>query len=208
MYESIQMRWTGHCPLLLHNGDLANPRNQFTKAIKSISGKRKKTDTDFDLMSAMEWAGSLYAKDPISFKVGDDNSVTFQSGGKIYIPAEVIEATLVESAKKQRLGRDFTAGVLVESDPILEFPDSGWGIQELWDSERYLDIRKVRVQKNSVMRTRPRFDSWAIQFKVNYFSDVIPNVDTLVDVAVTAGNIIGLCDYRPRFGRFSVEVVG
>lgn len=207
MYESLKMRWIGTGQIMLHNGDLANPMNRFAKAMKAVSKKRNKTDEDFILLSTLEWAGGLYTKDPIEFAI-DGYDVKFSGGNGIYIPAEVIESTLIEGAKKQRLGKDFRAGVLVDGDPVLKFPDMDLSVQDLWTSEKYTDIRKVRVQKNSVMRTRPIFANWEIEFGVNYSPDVIPNAETLIDIAVNTGKVVGLCEYRPRYGRFNVEVIG
>jgi hypothetical protein len=207
MYETIKMRWSGVYPLMLHNGDLANPKNKFAKAMKVVSKKRNKTDDDFDLLSAIEWAGGLYTDGDIDLAI-DGYDVTFTGGGNVYIPGEIIESTLIEGAKKQRLGKDFRAGVLVDGNPLLQFPLMGKSVQELWQSEKHLDIRKVRIQKNSVMRSRPIFPEWVIEFEVKFLPDVIQNAETLVEIATNAGKIIGLCEYRPRYGRFNVEVIG
>ena len=40
MSEIIKFKMTGVCPLLLHNGQLANPMYYYTKELKKISGKR------------------------------------------------------------------------------------------------------------------------------------------------------------------------
>jgi len=43
----------------MHNGQLADPMNRFTKAIKEITGKRKKSDSDHMEISHLEFLGSL-----------------------------------------------------------------------------------------------------------------------------------------------------
>lgn len=56
---------------------------------------------------------------------------------------------------------------------------------------------------SAVMRTRPRFDNWELEFKLTYATDIID--EDIVDGALElAGQVIGLCDWRPRFGRFTV----
>ena len=52
---TVQIRFQGVSPLLCHNGQTADPRNAYSKAIKAISGKRKKTDSDYDEMARLEW---------------------------------------------------------------------------------------------------------------------------------------------------------
>ena len=37
--------------LIMHNGRTSNPLDPFTKAMKEISGKRKKTDADLEALS-------------------------------------------------------------------------------------------------------------------------------------------------------------
>ena len=41
--------------LIMHNGQTADPLNPFSKAMKEISGKRKKTDTDYEAMANIEF---------------------------------------------------------------------------------------------------------------------------------------------------------
>ncbi len=53
----------GTTPMMMHNERLANPFDDLTKAIKAISGKRKKTEDDLIEMSRIEWLGGLYSID-------------------------------------------------------------------------------------------------------------------------------------------------
>lgn len=46
--------------MLMHNGQLADPSNEWARAIKEISGKRAKTAADYEEMARLEWLGSLY----------------------------------------------------------------------------------------------------------------------------------------------------
>jgi len=53
------------------------------------------------------------------------------------------------------------------------------------------------------MRTRPIFKEWSIHAKFQYEDGQVNKhqVDTAV---IKAGELVGLCDWRPRYGRFSV----
>ena len=55
------------------------------------------------------------------------------------------------------------------------------------------------------MRTRPIFREWGLEFTAHYDSQLI-NKDSLVEFVEAAGRA-GLCDGRPRFGRFEVVKV-
>lgn len=71
-----------------------------------------------------------------------------------------------------------------------------------WD---YLDERRVLVQRNAITRVRPAFlAGWRCTF------DLLINLPTyvppamLLDTINDAGRFVGLADFRPTFGRFSV----
>ena len=44
-------------PLIMHNGQLADPFNHFSKAKKEITGKRAKTDADMMEIARLDWFG-------------------------------------------------------------------------------------------------------------------------------------------------------
>jgi hypothetical protein len=47
------------------------------------------------------------------------------------------------------------------------------------------------------------FRQWELDFTVHYLPDIL-NDAQVREAMVTAGRIIGLGDYRPKFGRFDV----
>jgi hypothetical protein len=56
------------------------------------------------------------------------------------------------------------------------------------------------------MRVRPMFREWSIEFDYAYDETELDE-QSVITAAEIAGRLVGLCDYRPRFGRFDVEVV-
>ena len=78
-------------------------------------------------------------------------------------------------------------------------------IEKLWLDEKFRLTVAVRIQNSRVMRTRSRFDEWAAKIEVKYDPRVL-NESDVVEIAKTAGDV-GLCDWRPKFGRFSVELL-
>jgi hypothetical protein len=71
-----------------------------------------------------------------------------------------------------------------------------------WD---YDDARRVTVQRAGITRVRPGMHAgWRLEFDVlvllpEYFP---PHVT--LHLASEAGRLVGLCDYRPVYGRFSI----
>ena len=185
MSESITMRIVGVSPILLHNGRLADPIDPTSKAMKKISGKRDKTDADHEELSRLEFFGGLYL----------DN-------GKPCIPGEVIESAFVGGAKKSKRGKLATAGVICPTNCPLEF-DGPQDLQERFDAGLLLRIG-VKIGQSRVMRTRPKFDTWACSVTL-IFDNKVLNRQDIIDIMRTTGNDVGMCDWRPKFGRFVVE---
>lgn len=187
MYESITFKIRGVSPLLLHNGQTANPLNPFSKRMKEVSGKRKKTDADYLELSRIEFAAGMYVNE----------------AGEPVIPGENIEAAMIEGAKKQRLGESAKAGIISDGNWAIEYTGPKT-VDELWEDKRFVDVRKVRIQQNSVMRTRPIFRAWGCTIKVDYLPEQL-NRSQVIQIMETVGTTIGICDYTPKFGRFVVE---
>lgn len=60
MIETMKLRLTGIAPLLMHDNKAANPLNPYAKAMKALTGKRKKTDDDLAEIARIEWEAGLY----------------------------------------------------------------------------------------------------------------------------------------------------
>lgn len=188
--EHIKFKLTGTAPLMMHRDTFANPLNPLTKAHKELTGKRKKTDEDHELIALSEWRSSLYHDDVEG----------------PYVPGIAVESMLVEAAKMQKLGKHFTRGVMVLEDicPLqYEGPRTIAGLQA---DSGFTDCRSVRVQLAKVMRYRPIFRNWSIIVTAAFNPEVV-NADDVIKAMNDGGAMVGLLDYRPRFGRFSVEIV-
>ena len=180
---------TGTAGLLMHNSRLSNPLDPATKALKKYTGKRKKTDEDHETIAQLEYAGGLYL-DP---DIGP------------YIPGENIARCLVDGAKLTKQGVKVTRGVFISTDinPLsYNGPRDGDG---LWADGRFRHMASVKVGTQRVMRCRPLFQEWAVQAD-GILDPSVLELDDLVSIADDAGALIGLGDWRPRFGRFTATV--
>jgi hypothetical protein len=63
----------------------------------------------------------------------------------------------------------------------------------------------MKVKQARVMRTRPRFDRWSLEFDANYDENLL-NFNDVVEAAEYAGQYIGLCDSRPKYGTFVATI--
>lgn len=185
--KTYRIKIESRSPLLMHRGGLADPLDPWSKAMKEITGKRKKTEADYEELARLEWFGSMYIDE-------DDRPV---------IPGENIEGMLVKAGKKFRLGEAVRAGVLSDGNWPLVFKGPKTA-KELWEAGTFRDARLESVNKGKVIRTRPRFDRWALDFIVELDTEQV-SPDQLRQLLDTAGRIVSLGDRRPKFGRFEVK---
>ena len=189
--ERLRFKIVGESPLVMHNGQLADPLNDFSRRIKAISSKRKKVDADFEEMARLEWYGGLYV-----------------DGQKPCIPAENMEAALIGkggAARKERMGAQAAPALFVADNAMLEY-DGPEDLEQLWEDKRFTYRAKVNVKGNAVMRTRPIFPQWAATVDVLYNQDLLNGEDIQRWMRIV-GEQVGMMERKPQFGRFRVESV-
>ncbi len=184
-YHSLTFRIIGASPLLHHNGQLADPLNPHSKAMARVSSKRKKTEADHAELADLEFLGSLYL-----------------CNGAPCIPAEMMEAALARAAAQERRSAKAKAGLVIRDDLVLTY-DGPKDPRALCADPRFRLRCGVRIGANRVMRTRPRFPGWAADLTVDYLPSLL-NADEIRGFVATAGEQIGIGDWRPRFGRFDI----
>lgn len=182
-WVTLQYRLTGDAPLIVHSGQTVDPLNKYSKMLKAISSKRKKTDSDLEEMAKIEFLAGLYLSDE----------------GPI-LPAVVIDACIIDAAKKNREGVLAKSGFFTVGNAVLEYDGPRTGL-ELWADERFRLSVPVRIQTARVVRTRPIFPQWATTVTCQ-FEDSVVNAAQVNEWFRVAGVLCGLCDWRPRFGRF------
>lgn len=180
----------GITPLMMHSVRLANPFDPLTKEIKTVTGKSKKTDDDLLEVARLEWIGGLYHDDDAG----------------IYVPGYNIFAAIVGGGKLHRLGSAIQRCALVREDKVPLTFDGPKDPAKLFDNKRFVDMRSVKVSKGKVMRCRPIFRDWEMTFTL-LFDESSLQADDLTRVVRDTGTMIGLGDYRPRFGRFDLVSV-
>jgi hypothetical protein len=186
LYKQLSFIIVGTAPLIMHNGQTANPLNKYAKLLKDVSGKRRKTEADFEEMARIEFVAGLYMD---------------QSGP--VLPSRLLEAVVVEGARKSKSGKQAQAGVIVEKHASLIY-DGPRTDKELFDDERFRMAVPVRVGQVKVVRTRPVFENWSAVVELSYLEDII-NPAHLTGAVRAAGMLVGIGDWRPRYGRFALE---
>lgn len=185
--EQLHLKVVGVTPLMMHSDRLANPLLPETKAHKELTGKRKKTDDDHVAIARSEFIAGAYWTPKDGF----------------FVPGQNFDATFLAGAKLQKLGTHWKRGALVIEDKVRLLHDGPATPDKLWESPQHVDCRGVKVGTAKVMRYRPIFLEWAAQLTVAINTDVL-NIKEAQKAISDAGALIGVCEYRPRFGRFEV----
>lgn len=186
MLNQVEFHIKGKSPLMVHNAQLADPTNKFTKAIAELTKKRTKTDEDRLEIARLEFHGGLY----------------LDAKGHPCLPGVGIDSAIVSAAKKRRQGPQAKAGIITDGDvPILYDGPKNPG--KMWASGRFADTRGAIVSGSRVMRTRPIFPEWELKWATSFDPELL-NARDLIDWVDILGRQVGLYEFRPRYGRFEV----
>ena len=187
--KNLKVTWKGTTPLIMHSCQCVNPLHPIARELKKYTSKKNKTEEDLIKISDLEWESGAYWKDGIG----------------LYMPAENVEATIKNGAKANKKGKDIEKYVSVTDLYIPFFYGENLTKEELIANYDYRDTRIMTVQRAKVLRTRPRFDQWSIIFNLMY-DDTKIDIDTIVNAMEYAGSYVGLCDSRPKYGKFTTII--
>lgn len=195
--KELSFKATGVVPLLMHCNQSANPFNAYAKYQKPLQAKRKKTDIDYQEIARIEWEAGLYLHN-----------------GEVALPADNLERCLWDAAKRTKHGKQYKQGAMISTDwftldykgPKIKVKQNGE--VPLAELDKYYDHYKhqsmVKVSNQQILRTRPIFHDWSFEFNI-MIDDQVLDDRTIVTIIENAGKYIGLCEKRPRLGRFDVE---
>lgn len=187
---SMTLRLEGSRALLMRHHRLSNPHHEMTVALREAR-MQPKTDTTYAQMRRLEWFGGLVT----------------DLKGRVALSEDMILAAGVDGAKFIGRERGVRAAVIGQ-DPFfaLEY-DGPSDIEALYNGGKHQDYRVVtHSEQRRSMRMRPRFDVWAVNVVLLVDETVLDPRD-VVRAYETAGRLVGIGDFRPRFGRFTVELI-
>jgi len=193
--NTIRFRLEGSGPLMLQNGQTANPRNKYAKRLKELckDKKRKGADVDaiLDQIADVEVESCLYWNDELG----------------LHIPAANIRASLIEGAKLSRGGTQVkrTCFVLEDAKLLYDGPQDIEGIVADKDFH-YEAIVKVGMVK--VPKSRAIVPNWSCEVEVAYMPGNVVDERDIIKYMTDAGLYSGIGASRSLgFGRFNaVEI--
>ncbi len=144
------------------------------------------------------------AKGSKAKKTDDVESYVYRDDdNNLCLPGEYVRQSLIHAAKYRQDPRSprksamdlFKAGI-VSLTNLASLGKTDWD---------YLDKRRVVIQRNAITRSRPAIkEGWEAEFQIMVQLPEYITPGILQEVLVNAGKLIGLGDFRPSYGRFSV----
>jgi hypothetical protein len=182
---------TGTSGLIMNNARTSNPLDPAAKALKALTGKRKKTDADHEEIFRVGFLGALYHDEHVGPQLPGDN----------------IWKSLYEGALKHRMGPKIKEGVGIITD-VNPIAYKGPRDEEALCADENFRFYASRVTGSGARRVRvpfcrPIFRAWTVS-ALGMADDGILDLAELI--ADTAGVRIGICDWRPRYGRYTAVV--
>lgn len=144
------------------------------------------------------------AKGSKAKKSDDVESYVYRNDeGDLCVPGEYLRMSIIGAAKYKQDPRSprksaqdlFKAGV-ISLTPLASLKLKHWD---------YEHACRVTVQRNGITRTRPAVKSgWKASFDLQVQLPEYISTELLMGVLNDAGRLVGMADFRPTYGRFSV----
>jgi len=192
MYElkTARAKIEGVAPLLMSNPRMVDENDELKIQFKAITDKHhtKRTKADMEKKRKLEYLGGIYEN---------------KTDG-VYLPCTNIEACIRDGARTKKKGKTIESGLSVSPNCVKLIYDGPKTGKALYKDGRFVDYRSVVINKNRVMKIRPRFDNWALEFEIMAVAEIV-SLDDVQTFLSIAGIEKGLGDFRPKFGRFIVK---
>lgn len=190
--QVVSMKLTGTTAMLMHNTRLANPMNPYTKKLKSLVNKKKKTEEELVEIAQIETRAGFYET----------------NDGLVGIEMQAVYASIRDGAKAHNLGKDVTRALLWKAEAVpIEIDGKTWTCDEYMKRPDSVDYRPVVVNGRRTMRARPKIqEGWTTMVEFTLIVSIM-EISVLPPILEKAGRFRGLYDYRPIFGQYKAEIV-
>ena len=168
----------GTAPLLMHQWNIEAVAE---KAAAAKGSKAKKSDN----------IESYAYRDPDGFLgvPGQNFAASIQMAGKF----------MQDPRSPRKSAFDLCKAGVIPLTTVARFEPN----TQSWDYEH---AARVMVQRNAVTRIRPAMrEGWKLSFNVLVTVPEYLPLPVMAHLIGQAGRLVGLCDFRPTYGRFSVE---
>jgi hypothetical protein len=185
--KTMKLTIKGTRPLLLHSDVACDPLNPAAIELARMTKRKdKKTAEAQHDIARTEWQAGLYYDDE----------------GGVHMPTWNVVRSIQDGARMSKSGKLIERAVTAMNDRA--YFGLSKDLDALWSDPQYRDRRSVKVGQARVIRTRPRIPTgWKLTIDLAYVETMIDEA-TIKEFASISGALIGLGDFRQRFGRYEV----
>lgn len=170
----------GTAPLLFHAWNVASVAE---KAASAKGSKAKKSD-DLESYCYRDEHGHLGVP-------GQNFAASIQQAGRY----------MQDPRSPRKSALDLCKAGVVPLTPVATFEP----LTAVWDFEH---AARVTVQRAGITRVRPAMrEGWRLTFDVLITTPEYLSPATMAHLIGQAGRLVGLCDFRPTYGRFAVSAM-
>lgn len=201
--KTLKVKWTGLRPLVMANPQAVNVVNPYAKAGREINNALKAAKKK-DNIEIMEEKAAEARKNDF------ESSAYFDEAG-FYLPDTVVLACIKEAAKAAKKGKDIDRSVLMsESQVRIHAKVNHKTLEAAFEDDSFRLEGPCKIPPKTgvlVWKCRAMIPTgWSFSFTLEYDDNQITS-GALQSICETAGNMIGVGGWRPKFGRFISEVV-
>ena len=192
--QTLNIRVTGINSLLTNNPQTTDPLNVYAKEMKKITAKRNRQDEDYLNMRKLEMEAKLYFDEDGVFVPSTwlTAAIAGNSWNTIKVKKADIRSSVFPTTDKLRLNYRGKENVKTMTDVA--------------HNESFQHIQPLRQGQVRVVKATPKFDDWSFDAELEYDPAIIDE-DALLRVLTRAATYGGFGDFRPTFGRASIEVL-
>jgi hypothetical protein len=193
--ESLNFEIIGVEPLLMNNPQAADPFNGYSKVMKEITGKKKKTEDDLLELRKYEAQSKVYLDKEIG----------------IYVPSTWVMASLAgASYNKAKISKAMVRSSVFPTESKLKLNYDGQelvkGVEDISGNPKFVTILLLKQGQNKLPKAAPIFHNWSFQCELEFDSTIINRRD-LVGILQYASNYGGFGDFRPTYGRAQFKLI-
>lgn len=202
--KSLHVTATGIRPLIMSNPQTVDIENKYSIESRRLGGLLKKARKKEDESMMQELAALMKRNDFFASAYYDDKEKKF------FLPDTVILACIKEAAKSQKKGKDIDRSVLMEETQayISNVPKAA-SLEAAAENEAfYFDTpAKIPPKTGSLIYKRRCImpTGWQAAFQLT-FDDTAITTKLMAEIVTYAGASVGVGGWRPKFGRFTVEI--
>lgn len=193
--RSLTATFTGINPVLQNNPQTVDRFNTYAKAMKAINDKgKRRTDDDYLEIKDIEVRSKIFWDDELG----------------IYIPSNWVQEALACNAfKTVKVSKDNIRGGVFPIEPKNKLTYEG--MASVKAPEDIVKNGKFRIDLTlpqgqvRIVKSFPIFHKWSFSCGLEY-DDAIIDHTSMVKVLERASKYGGFGDFRPTFGRATVQV--